>query len=85
MKLRSAELGRISPISRFSHDEELSRRHLKIWIGDEGGILICDQKSMNGTFVNGERIFKNTQIYNTDEIKIGRVHMRITLKMNQSQ
>jgi pSer/pThr/pTyr-binding forkhead associated (FHA) protein len=82
LKVRNVELGRTSSIARFAQDEELSRRHAKIWINEDGHVYIADQKSMNGTFINGEKIVKNSRLNFADEVRIGRIHFRVSLRMN---
>lgn len=48
----------------------VSRRHFQIlWDGD--GYLIRDLGSKNGTFINGERVWKESLLQSGDEIKVG--------------
>ncbi|MBS7008956.1 DUF6382 domain-containing protein [Anaerostipes sp.] len=48
----------------------VSRRHFQI-LTDGGSYLIRDLGSRNGTFVNGERVWKESVLRNGDEIKAG--------------
>ena len=51
-------------------DSELSRRHAAIR-PVEGGIEIEDLGSLNGTFVNGQRIDAPTRLAGGDSVKLG--------------
>ena len=51
-------------------DSELSRRHAAVRPVD-GGIEIEDLGSLNGTFVNGQRIDAPTRLAGGDSIKLG--------------
>ena len=51
--------------------ERISRQHAKIEPAD-GGFVLTDLKSSNGTFVNGERV-ENRKLEHGDEITIGNV------------
>ncbi|MEK6274077.1 MAG: FHA domain-containing protein [Actinomycetota bacterium] len=51
-------------------DSELSRRHAAVR-PVQGGFEIEDLGSLNGTFVNGERIATPTQLDGGDSIKLG--------------
>lgn len=51
-------------------DSELSRRHAAVRPID-GGIEIEDLGSLNGTFVNGQRITGPTRVAGGDSIKLG--------------
>ena len=51
-------------------DSELSRRHAAVRSVD-GGIEVEDLGSLNGTFVNGQRITAPTRLATGDSIKLG--------------
>jgi predicted component of type VI protein secretion system len=51
-------------------DEQLSRRHAVLRTAD-GGLEIEDLGSLNGTFVNGQRIEGTTRLSDGDLIKVG--------------
>jgi two-component system NtrC family sensor kinase len=51
-------------------DMTISRRHAEL-TPDEGKWLINDQKSANGTYVNGVRIEKPTLLRSGDQIRVG--------------
>ncbi|MBX7044255.1 MAG: FHA domain-containing protein [Ignavibacteria bacterium] len=51
-------------------DGSVSTRHAKIFL-DNGEVFIEDLRSMNGTFVNGKRIYGKTEIKASDRINLG--------------
>lgn len=57
------------------NDPDVSRRHASIE-QTQGTLLIRDLKSMNGTFVNGTRIEKET-LHDGDRIRIGTSELRV--------
>jgi pSer/pThr/pTyr-binding forkhead associated (FHA) protein len=54
----------------FLDDITVSRRHAEIRRKD-GNFLVHDMGSLNGTYVNRERV-ENTQLANGDELQIGK-------------
>jgi pSer/pThr/pTyr-binding forkhead associated (FHA) protein len=52
-------------------DAELSRRHARVLLGDDGPLAIEDLGSSNGTFVNGTRIATRTPLRAGDQIELG--------------
>ncbi|MGL6194542.1 MAG: FHA domain-containing protein, partial [Thermoguttaceae bacterium] len=52
------------------HDSEVSRRHAEIRTVD-GKLLLIDNESSNGSFVNGYRV-KKAQLHSGDQIQLGR-------------
>jgi pSer/pThr/pTyr-binding forkhead associated (FHA) protein len=54
----------------FLDDITVSRRHAEIRRKD-GGFSVHDMGSLNGTYVNRERV-ENTQLANGDELQIGK-------------
>ena len=55
-------------------DPTVSRKHARLVVRGEE-VAILDDRSMNGVFVNGERVSEAT-LADGDEIVLGRVHMR---------
>ncbi|HEV2767456.1 MAG TPA: FHA domain-containing protein [Acidimicrobiales bacterium] len=55
----------------FLDDVTVSRRHAEVRRRPEGYVL-CDVGSLNGTYLNRERIEDETTISNGDEVQIGR-------------
>ncbi|MGI8558562.1 MAG: FHA domain-containing protein [Solirubrobacteraceae bacterium] len=69
----SSRIGRsLSATVRFD-DPTVSRRHALIVQGDEGARLL-DDRSLNGVFVNGERV-QECELRDGDEIMIGRYRL----------
>lgn len=56
-------------------DPSVSRRHAVVFFR-HGHIMLEDQGSTNGTFVNGERIDK-AELKNGDRLRLGRVYVRV--------
>jgi predicted RNA-binding Zn-ribbon protein involved in translation (DUF1610 family) len=54
-------------------DPTVSRRHALIY-RDDSGARILDDRSLNGVFLNGERV-DHSQLGDGDEIAIGRYHV----------
>lgn len=48
----------------------VSRRHFQI-LTENGGYILRDLGSRNGTFLNGERVWKETELKSGDVIKAG--------------
>ena len=63
-------LGRSRDADIFIPDQWLSRMHAEIVL-DQGGLLISDLGSKNGTLVNGIRIQGPTPLRKGDQIKLG--------------
>lgn len=51
-------------------EERVSRKHALVKVGSDGGVVIEDQGSSNGTFVNGVRVQKQ-ELRDGDRIQIG--------------
>ena len=74
LELPLTRLGR-HPQSDVSLDDiTVSRRHAEIERLAEGGYEIRDVGSLNGTYVNGERVEKGP-LRNGDEVQIGKFRM----------
>ena len=55
----------------FLDDITVSRRHAEIRRNDDGGYEACDTGSLNGTYLNRERI-DSAELANGDELQIGK-------------
>ncbi len=74
LELPLTRLGR-HPQSDVSLDDiTVSRRHAEIERMADGGYEIRDAGSLNGTYVNGERVEK-ARLRNGDEVQIGKFRM----------
>lgn len=79
LNLREREfvIGRATVLGQFSQDEELSRRHGRIWIDDEGIAWVEDLNSTNGVFVNKKEITARTRVGPEDIIQLGRCRVKV--------
>lgn len=55
----------------FLDDITVSRRHAEFRRGDDGAYSVCDTGSLNGTYLNRERI-EQAPLANGDEVQIGK-------------
>jgi S1-C subfamily serine protease len=66
------EIGRAADEQgRLGDDDELSRRHARVFHDGHGNLVIDDLGSMNGTFVNGKRIQSPTVLRAGDSVQLG--------------
>jgi pSer/pThr/pTyr-binding forkhead associated (FHA) protein len=65
-----------SPRADIAFDDgSVSRRHAVLIARSDGGADIADDSSLNGTYVNGERIVR-CRLHDGDRIEIGRKSLR---------
>jgi DNA-binding winged helix-turn-helix (wHTH) protein len=69
-------LGRVEEGVAWLESPSVSRRHARIVVGD-GGVVLEDLASKNGTFVGGERITAPTRLADGDSFRLGRVQMKL--------
>ena len=74
--LEDAESGELAPpdCDIFLDDVTVSRRHA-VLIAREGEFYIEDQGSLNGTFLNRQRIDSSRRIEDGDELQIGKYRL----------
>jgi pSer/pThr/pTyr-binding forkhead associated (FHA) protein len=72
-------LGRASAIPMLTRDEELSRKHARLYVNPLGRLMIEDCDSANGTFVNEEQVHGSRVILINDTIRIGRTKLNASL------
>ncbi|RLU80407.1 hypothetical protein CTZ27_34835 [Streptomyces griseocarneus] len=58
----------------FLDDVTVSRRHVEFRRGQNGGFTVADVGSLNGTYVNRERI-DSVELANGDEVQIGKYRL----------
>jgi predicted component of type VI protein secretion system len=68
-------VGRSPYCSIVLDHETLSRVHASFRVAQDGGVLLSDLGSSNGTFVNGARVDAPVRVGIGDEIRLGQVHM----------
>ncbi len=73
-------LGRQAPEEqgKLGGDAQISRRHARVWRGDDGRLTIEDLGSANGTFVNDERIGSARVLEAGDLIRVGTTVLQVT-------
>jgi pSer/pThr/pTyr-binding forkhead associated (FHA) protein len=59
----------------FLDDVTVSRRHVEFRRGSDGVFTVSDVGSLNGTYVNRERIEAGVPLTNGDEVQIGKYRM----------
>lgn len=74
--LYDAVFGRGDVSFRLEGDAQISRRHFRLLLLD-GEVVLSDLGSRNGVDVNGVRIFDPTPLEEGDEIRVGRLSLRL--------
>ncbi|WP_079132208.1 MULTISPECIES: FHA domain-containing protein [Streptomyces] len=59
----------------FLDDVTVSRRHVEFRRGSDGSFTVSDVGSLNGTYVNRERIEAGVPLSNGDEVQIGKFRL----------
>jgi len=77
----SISIGRDASSSIFLDDVTVSRKHAVITLEVNGGFTVEDQRSLNGTYVNGVST-KNTSLKFGDEIQIGKYRLTFLKSIN---
>ena len=70
-------LGRASLGEAGRTDAKMSRRHARVYLDPGGQVWVEDLGSMNGTFVNGERLTRARRVRLADEIRVGRASLEL--------
>ena len=70
-------LGRASEFGHFAMDAELSRKHAKVSLEGDGFCYIEDLGSLNGTFLNGEKLESRQKVEAYDMIRIGQTRFKV--------
>ncbi|MEL7496833.1 MAG: FHA domain-containing protein [Planctomycetota bacterium] len=69
-------IGRDSKCQLQISDGSISRQHAKLFF-ENGNYYIEDLKSSNGTFLNGDQVFRAVQLGDGDSIRLGNVRIEI--------
>ena len=72
------KIGRLASAHLCLDDEKVSRIHSVIEVSPNGALSIIDMGSVEGTYVNGQRVNKGA-IANGDEIRVGGTVIRVAL------
>ena len=72
------KIGRDQSSEIVLDDPEVSDEHVLILCGDNK-ILLQDELSANGTFVNGNKIDSRIELKDNDEIKVGKTSFKIKI------
>lgn len=71
-------LGRVTTLEgEIATDREISRRHASLRREADGSLVVVDEDSANGTFVNGERIEGPRGLAPGDELRMGRTTFEV--------
>jgi pSer/pThr/pTyr-binding forkhead associated (FHA) protein/predicted Ser/Thr protein kinase len=73
-------LGRQAPNEegKLGGDPRISRRHARVWRGEDGRLSVEDLGSANGTFVNDERIGAARVLEPGDLVRVGSTVLEVT-------
>ena len=67
-------IGRASDNDIILNDKQISRYHAKIEV--RGNVIkLIDDKSINGTYVNGEKIISSKKITGNEKIQLGKISL----------
>lgn len=72
-----ANIGRSSDSQVCIDDESISRAHCQLFLGSDESLQVRDLNSLNGTYVNGEKIKKVHSLYPGDVIQVGSITLRV--------
>ncbi|MBP5546849.1 MAG: FHA domain-containing protein [Bacteroidales bacterium] len=72
--MKTISIGRSQDNDVVLDNSQISRHHCELIQYDDGKVAICDNNSMNGTFVNGERISEKRFLQMSDSVRIGPLH-----------
>ena len=62
-----------------AHEMGISRNHFRIEPAPAGKLMLIDLKTVNGTYLNGEKLeaMRSYELRHGDEIKAGRLHLKV--------
>lgn len=58
-------------------DESISRSHCQLFLGPDESLQVRDLGSLNGTYVNGEKIRKVHSLSTGDSLQVGSIIVRV--------
>ena len=69
-------LGRAGPVPLVAEDEEVSRKHARLYVSEDGLLYVEDLGSANGTYFNEERLSGRKQLLYGDIVRLGRTRIQ---------
>ena len=73
------QIGRSADSTVDIDDDYASSHHARLWQQDDGGWVIEDLQSTNGTYVNGKQVVEPTKVTVGDVVRIGKTLMRLEI------
>lgn len=58
----------------------VSRRHASLTLTEEGGVVLSDLDSTNGTFLNARLLTAPSEVADGDDIRIGPAHLLVRIR-----
>ncbi len=74
-------LGRHNECDHRLYHPMVSRRHCR-FVEAEGGVVVHDLSSLNGTYLNGRRVAEREVVRDGDEINVGCLSYRVSYPPN---
>lgn len=81
----SLSIGRLDGDLTFSEDKLLSKKHLTLYISEEGQLIAKDLGARNGTFVDEQKLTEPTPLFSGQTLKVGQQEFKIIAKSNWTQ
>jgi hypothetical protein len=69
-------IGRGSGVAISLDDQDISRRHARLLVGPDGGVVIADLGSTNGTWVNDAPLHGRHSLRHGDQVRVGGMTLR---------
>lgn len=72
-------IGRASNFGKFYQDARMSRKHLCIKVNSDHEIFVEDYGSMNGYYINQQKVFGIHRVHREDVVVIGNTQLKLSL------
>lgn len=73
--MQTITIGRLNTNDVTITDASVSREHAQIIRFDNGTYSITDLNTLNGTYVNGQRIYGTMLLHETDSVRVGETNL----------
>lgn len=73
-------VGRAPTADLVLHSELVSRYHAQILQNGDGGVVVRDLDSRNGTYVNGQPVDKEMELFDGDVVSFGIVSFNVQIE-----